>query len=59
LNGARNEAAAAKSSMSPDCFEYISRLPLFIFVMVAGADNKIDRKEVAAFSELLRTPVCL
>ena len=57
-NEINNEAATAREAIPASEFEFISRLPLLIFVMVAGADGKIDRKETAAFADVLRLPVC-
>ncbi len=59
FNAANNEAASAKRALPPADFESISRLPLFVFVSVAGADGKIDKKEKSAFSELLLAPGCM
>jgi hypothetical protein len=58
FNAVNNEAAAAKKALPPADFEFVSRLPLLVFVTVAGADGKIDQKEMAAFEDLMRLPVC-
>ena len=57
-NAINNEAAAAREAIPASEFEFINRLPLLIFVMVAGADGKIDKKETATFADVLRLPVC-
>lgn len=57
-NAINNEAAAAREAIPASEFDHISRLPLLIFVMVAGADGRIDKKEAAAFADVLRLPVC-
>ena len=58
FNAVNNEAAAAKNNLPPAEFQFIGQLPLFIFLLIAGADRNIDKKEISAFSDLLRAPVC-
>jgi hypothetical protein len=58
LNAVNNEAAAAKKALPPAESEFISRLPLLIFVSVAGADGKIDGNEMSAFEDILRVSAC-
>ena len=53
-----NDAAAAKSEIPAKDFARLQRLPLLIFRLVAGADEKVDRKELAAFKNLMRVPIC-
>jgi hypothetical protein len=57
-NRETNEAAAAKSKIPAEDYAHLQRLPLLIFRLVAGADAKVDRKELAAFKNLMRVPVC-
>jgi hypothetical protein len=53
-----NDAAAAKAAIPAKDFAPLQRLPLLIFRLVAGADEKVDRKELAAFKNLMRVPIC-
>jgi hypothetical protein len=57
-NRETNEAAAAKSEIPAKDYAHLQRLPLLIFRLVAGADAKVDRKELAAFKNLMRVPIC-
>src|SRR5262245_6490328 len=57
-NTETNEAAAAKSSISAEAYAHLQSLPQLIFSLVAGADLEIDSKELAAFENLFRIPVC-
>lgn len=57
-NRETNEAAAAKSEIPPKDYAHLQRLPLLIFRLVAGADEKVDRKELKAFKNLMRVPIC-
>ncbi|MGE3872769.1 MAG: hypothetical protein AB7F74_07420 [Parvibaculaceae bacterium] len=57
-NRETNEAAAAKSEIPAEDFAHLQRLPLLVFRLVAGADAKVDRKELAAFKNLMRVPIC-
>ena len=53
-----NEAAAAKSTIPEKDYAHLQRLPLLIFRLVAGADAKVDRKELKALKNLMRVPIC-
>lgn len=44
-----------KEKFSPAEWEFLKLLPFQIFVMVAGADSKIDKEEVERLNEDLRT----
>jgi hypothetical protein len=57
-NRETNEAAAAKSQIPAKDYAHLQRLPLLIFRLVAGADARVDRKELAAFKNLMRVPIC-
>ncbi len=57
-NRETNEAAAAKSRIPAKDYAHLQRLPLLIFRLVAGADAKVDRKELATFKNLMRVPIC-
>jgi hypothetical protein len=46
---------AVKEKFSPAEWELLKLLPFHIFVMVAGADRKIDEKEIAQLNEDLKT----
>jgi hypothetical protein len=58
VNTETNEAAAAKADIPAKDYAHLQRLPHLVFALVAGADEEIDRKEQAAFENLLRLPVC-
>jgi hypothetical protein len=53
-----NEAAAAKWDIPSEDYAHLQKLPQLIFALVAGADEKIDRKEEAALENLFRIPIC-
>lgn len=53
-----NEAAAAKARIPAKDYAHLQRLPLLIFRLVAGADAKVDRKELQALKNLMRVPIC-
>lgn len=53
FNQVRNSAAEAMHAVPSEAFQLISQLPLYIFIAVAGADGRIDRKEVETFQKLM------
>jgi hypothetical protein len=58
VNKETNEAAAAKAGIPARDYAHLQILPQLIFALVAGADEEIDKKERAAFENLLRLPIC-